>query len=230
MEFGGLPTHTTEYLNYENDKFSKSRGVGVFGSKVSETGIPIDVWRYYLFALRPESSDTVFQWKDLIARNNNELLSNLGNFVNRIMKFASDTSKYGGILPDFVPDEEFGKAITGGGKVMAISTLGNQYLQENRLTKKLFTNNRQQCNNVIGNGINLIHSLATLVQPFIPQTSRGILEQLNVDLKPLLDESFKLELKANHQLGAPRYLFSRIDASKEAEFKAQFGGDVTVNK
>jgi methionyl-tRNA synthetase len=46
----------SEYLNYEDGKFSKSRGVGVFGNNVMETGIPVSVWRYYLLATRPEST------------------------------------------------------------------------------------------------------------------------------------------------------------------------------
>lgn len=44
----------TEYLNYEDGKFSKSRGVGVFGNDAMNTGIPADVWRFYLLYMRPE--------------------------------------------------------------------------------------------------------------------------------------------------------------------------------
>ena len=43
-----------EYLNYEDDKFSKSRGVGVFGDNAADSGIPADVWRFYLLYVRPE--------------------------------------------------------------------------------------------------------------------------------------------------------------------------------
>jgi methionyl-tRNA synthetase len=73
---------TTEYLNYEGGKFSKSRGIGVFGNNVQETGIDADVWRYYLLKCRPEQGDTEFEWARFIDANNNELLKNLGNFVN----------------------------------------------------------------------------------------------------------------------------------------------------
>ena len=44
---------TTEYLNYESGKFSKRNGTGVFGDSASETGIPSEVWRYYLLYNRP---------------------------------------------------------------------------------------------------------------------------------------------------------------------------------
>jgi methionyl-tRNA synthetase len=45
---------TTEWLNYEGDKFSKSRGIGVFGDDPPKTGLNSEVWRYYLLAVRPE--------------------------------------------------------------------------------------------------------------------------------------------------------------------------------
>jgi methionyl-tRNA synthetase len=77
----------TEYLNYEDGKFSKSRGIGVFGNDAKETGIPVEVWRYYLLSMRPESQDSVFQWDDFAAKSNAELNDNLGNFINRTLKF-----------------------------------------------------------------------------------------------------------------------------------------------
>lgn len=78
----------TEYLNYEDGKFSKSRGLGVFGNDAQDTGIPSDVWRFYLASARPEGSDSSFSWSDLVARNNSELLNNLGNFCNRALVFC----------------------------------------------------------------------------------------------------------------------------------------------
>lgn len=82
----------TEYLNYESGKFSKSRGVGVFGNDVKSTNIPVEVWRYYLLINRPEVSDTLFTWVDLQAKQNNELLKNLGNFVHRTLSFLAKPS------------------------------------------------------------------------------------------------------------------------------------------
>ena len=55
------------------------------------------MWRYYLLANRPEASDTDFKWSDLQARTNNELLKNLGNFVNRALVFV--TTFFGGAVP-----------------------------------------------------------------------------------------------------------------------------------
>ena len=78
----------TEYLNYEDGKFSKSKNTGVFGDQAKDTDIPSEVWRFYLLSNRPEQSDSAFYWEDLAEKNNNELLKNLGNFVNRCLSFV----------------------------------------------------------------------------------------------------------------------------------------------
>lgn len=79
---------TTDYLNYEDKKFSKSQGTGVFGDDARSTGISPEVWRFYLLVNRPEQSDTIFKWSDLLFKNNSELLAKLGNLCNRVLKFS----------------------------------------------------------------------------------------------------------------------------------------------
>jgi methionyl-tRNA synthetase len=88
---------STEYLNYESGKFSKSRGIGVFGTDVMETGIASDVWRFYIFYNRPEKADALFTWKDFQEKVNGELIGNLGNLVNRTLSFV--TRYYDGKIP-----------------------------------------------------------------------------------------------------------------------------------
>ena len=117
---------TTEYLNYENGKFSKSRGVGVFGNNAKDTGIPPDVWRYYLLKHRPETADSQFEWRDFIAQNNNELLANLGNFVNRIIKLVN-SKIYNSVVPDY--SEMFEDPLFDNAKVEINQHL-KQYLKE----------------------------------------------------------------------------------------------------
>lgn len=79
---------STEYLNYETGKFSKSKGIGVFGTDAQESGIPADVWRFYIFYNRPEKSDTTFTWNDFQDKVNSELIGNLCNLVNRSLSFV----------------------------------------------------------------------------------------------------------------------------------------------
>lgn len=137
----------TEYLNYEDGKFSKSRGIGVFGTDAQETGIPADVWRFYLAATRPEGQDSNFSWNDLVLRNNSELLNNLGNFINRALVFAE--KNFGGLVPainlgtdelllfalvnreleNYVQTMAISRFRDGVRSMLTVSRLGNQYLQ-----------------------------------------------------------------------------------------------------
>ena len=96
---------STEYLNYESGKFSKSKGIGVFGTDVMETGIPADVWRFYLFYNRPEKSDVTFTWADFMEKVNGELIGNLGNLANRTLAFVQRF--YEGVVPVGKSDEKF---------------------------------------------------------------------------------------------------------------------------
>ena len=96
---------STEYLNYESGKFSKSKGVGVFGTDAVESGIPADVWRFYVFWNRPEKSDALFTWADFQEKVNGELIGNLGNLANRTLTFVS--RYYDGVIPGGAVDEGF---------------------------------------------------------------------------------------------------------------------------
>lgn len=94
---------STEYLNYEGGKFSKSRGIGVFGNDVQETGIPADVWRFYMYYNRPERSDVNFSWTEFAQLVNGELIGNLSNLVNRTLTFIGRF--YDGHVPEGPIDE-----------------------------------------------------------------------------------------------------------------------------
>ncbi len=88
---------SSEYLNYENGKFSKSKGVGVFGNDAKESGIHSDIWRFFIYYNRPEKADAQFTWKDFQEKMNGELIGNLGNLVNRTLTFIS--RYYDGSIP-----------------------------------------------------------------------------------------------------------------------------------
>lgn len=233
---------TTEYLQYEGGKFSKSRNVGVFGNQAKETKVPQSVWRYYLASSRPETSDTQFSWDEFLAANNNELLPNLGNFVNRLVKFVA--AKQNKVIPqydtsfvDFASVKKdlddllntYNKAMEethlrkGLETAMAISSRGNAFLQENKLDNSLLENHPEKAAAVIGVGINIIYLVSAVFAPFIPETSENILKQLNAP-PILIPDEFKLNILGGHNIGKPAYLFSRIDSSKVDEWRSKFGG------
>lgn len=235
--------NTTEYLQYEGGKFSKSRGVGVFGNNARDTGIPPSVWRYHLCSVRPETADSHFSWTEFVTKNNSELLANLGNFVNRLVKFL--VAKYNGVVPQFsvtnlvnydlflsgindllkqyVETMEVGGLRHGLELAMFISARGNQFLQEHKLDNSLYTNHPDVSDAVVGVGVNLIYLLGALISPFMPSTTTQINEILNT--APLaIPDSFELAIEPGHCIGKPQYLFSRIDEKKIDEWKALFGG------
>lgn len=96
---------STEYMNYESGKFSKSKGVGVFGTDAMESGIDADIWRFYIFYNRPEKSDALFTWKDFQEKVNGELIGNLGNLINRTLSFVS--RYYDNTIPEAESNDDF---------------------------------------------------------------------------------------------------------------------------
>ncbi|KAI3913612.1 hypothetical protein MKW92_038256 [Papaver armeniacum] len=194
----------TEYLNYEAGKFSKSKGIGVFGNDAKDTGIPSEVWRYYLLTNRPEVSDTEFTWTDLQAKLKSELLANLGNFINRVLSFIAKPSGigYGSIVPD-APDaeshsltkafaekvgnyvEQYVEAMEkvklkqGLKTAMSISSEGNCYLQASQFWK-LYKEDPASCAVVMRTSVGLVYILATLLEPFMPSISVEVVKQLNL--------------------------------------------------
>ncbi|KAI3895672.1 hypothetical protein MKW98_025463 [Papaver atlanticum] len=194
----------TEYLNYEAGKFSKSKGIGVFGNDAKDTGIPSEVWRYYLLTNRPEVSDTEFTWTDLQAKLKSELLANLGNFINRVLSFIAKPSGigYGSIVPDapnaeshsltkalaekagnyveqYVEAMEKVKLKQGLKTAMTISSEGNCYLQASQFWK-LYKEDPASFAVVMRTSVGLVYILASLLEPFMPSISVEVVKQLNL--------------------------------------------------
>ena len=196
---------TTEYLNYENTKFSKSKGIGVFGDNAKDTNIPSEIWRYYLLSVRPETSDTDFKWDDFAAKNNNELLANLGNFINRVLVFTEKNFK--GKIPKYNEEKisdvekEFFKNVLSKFKqfvklmrnadlrdglktFMEISALGNGYMQFtepwNLMKKKDEKYDPEKAETVFYILDSFTRFLGAIAEPFIPSFSAKLYEILNV--------------------------------------------------
>ena len=236
----------TEYLNYENGKFSKSRGVGVFGNNAKDTGIPADVWRYYLLKARPETGDSQFEWKYFIDQNNSELLNKLGNFVNRVIKLVN-SKIYNSVVPDYSKSLEEGSFTAdiqevnsllkqyneemesiglraGINTAMAIAQAGNNFLQSQGFDNRLAANEPERAAGVTGVAINLILLCASVFHPFLPATSRSILEQLNTPFLLIPDKWTANIIQPGHKINKAKYLFTQINPAKEQEWRDMYGG------
>ena len=236
--------NTTEYLQYEGGKFSKSRNVGVFGNNAKDTGISPSIWRYYLASVRPENQDSQFSWTEFVTKNNSELLSNLGNFVNRIVKFVN--AKYNGVIPNFkiencpnyietakdeinsllstfIDDMENSRLRKGLETAMQISSRGNLFLQENKLDNSTYENQPEKADAIVGIGINLVYLVSSVIGPYMPDIRDKIVEILNANKLSIPDE-FDMWIQPGHCIGKPQYLFNRIDEKNIEEWRNKYGG------
>ena len=107
---------------------------------------------------------------------------------------------------------------------MHIAAAGNNFLQSNRFDNKLATNEPEKAAAVAGIAVNLIHLCASIFEPYLPATSRSILEQLQVPFLIIPDQWTADHIKPGHEIGKAKYLFSLIDPKKEDEWREMFGG------
>ncbi|MBQ7158343.1 MAG: methionine--tRNA ligase [Treponema sp.] len=239
---------STEFLNYEDGKFSKSKGVGVFGSDAKESGIPADAWRFYIYYNRPENQDYQFTWKDFQEKYNKELIGNLGNLVNRTLLFIN--KNYGGKIPSGKKDEalwaqvlehekkatehlEWAELKDAFHEIFVISDLCNKAFQAAEPWKTIKTD-KSISDNVLYNLAYVIKDLMIMIQPYLPQYAQVVAGYLK---KTIYDAHYGTEAKPNslrwEDLGKLEGLdeitqtavyFTPLDDKSAAAFKAKFAG------
>nr|XP_060618966.1 methionine--tRNA ligase, cytoplasmic isoform X1 [Anolis sagrei ordinatus] len=235
----------TEYLNYEDGKFSKSRGVGVFGDMAKDTGIPSDIWRFYLLYLRPESQDSAFSWTDLMTKNNSELLNTLGNFINRAGSFVCKF--FGGHVPAMELNQDDKRLLAhitlelrqynhllekvkireALRSILNMARHGNHYLQVNEPWKHIKGSeaDKKRAGTVIGVAVNIASLLSVVLQPYMPNVSATIQQQLCIPAHcNVVSNDFVCTLPAGHQIGTVTPLFQKLEAEQIENLRKRFGG------
>lgn len=212
-----------EFLNLEGDKLSTSRNWAVWLHEyLEEYPDRIDALRYCLTSILPETKDSEFTWADFQARNNNELVAILGNFVNRAVVL---TRKY---FDGEVPTEEFDEDVLNKVKAhyekvaqsldkfnlrqalseaMNVARIGNKYLADNEPWKTIKTD-EQLTRKVIGTSLIIAEHLKNIVAPFLPSTSDKLAHILNVSTANWNADS---EIADGHKLNKPELLFSKFE-------------------
>lgn len=107
---------------------------------------------------------------------------------------------------------------------MEISSRGNAYLQENKIDNSLFETNKERCDTVLNMSLNLTYLISSLIYPYIPSTTDGILRMLNVPLRKITDTWAGVDIHAGHTLGKPEYLFKNIDVKKMEDCLRLYSG------
>ena len=221
-----------EFLNLEGDKISTSRNWAVWLHEyLLDFPDQQDALRYVLCINAPENKDNDFTWKDFQARNNNELVAILGNFINRVFvlchkywdgkvpkrntlenidnyiikEIALAPKKVGGYIEDY----KFRFALQ---SVIDLARSGNKYLADTE-PWKLFKQEegKARTETILNIAIQLTATLSILCEPFMPFTAKKIVDMLNSHSSEW-SEAGKIDLiKSNHALNKPSLLFSVVE-------------------
>lgn len=219
-----------EFLNLEGDKISTSRNWAVWLHEyLRDFPGKQDVLRYVLTANAPETKDNDFTWADFQARNNNELVAVLGNFVNRALvlthKFFGGTVPQPGeyqeidrnvfneiaeikkSLSDNIETFHFRDALR---DAMNIARLGNRYLQETEPWKVAKTD-MQRTGTILYVALQICAAISIAFEPFLPFMSRRLLRMLGGDkiTWDMLGCSDLVPVGAT--MGTPELLFDKIE-------------------
>jgi methionyl-tRNA synthetase len=189
-----LPTDVvaSEYLTMEGRKFSSSRSVVIYVRDFLER-YDVDALRYYLAVAGPETQDTDFTWSEFIRRNNDELLANWGNLVNRSVSFAArniGAIPEAGALTDADTEliqrsrdafKEVGDALSRSrfkaaiNEVMRTLADANKYLSE-QAPWKLRESDPERMRTILHVALQLVDDGKTLLSPFLPRSSQKVYE------------------------------------------------------
>ncbi len=235
-----------EFLNLENDKISTSRNWAVWLHEYLED-FPgkQDVLRYTLCANAPETKDNDFTWKDFQARNNNELVAILGNFVNRTLVLTG--KYYEGYVPERGETTEtdrsvleeiskirenvesslesyrFREALR---EAMNLARLGNKYLADSE-PWKLVKNEPGRVRTIMNISLQITANLTIILEPFLPFSMSTLRKWINITLKPWDDAGRDDLLPAGHRIGEPGLLFEKIE---DSDIEKQINKLVSVKK
>ena len=221
---------SNEFLNLEGDKISTSRNWAVWLHEylVDFPGKE-DVLRYALCATAPETKDNDFTWKDYQARNNNELVAVLGNFVNRALVLTK--KYYEGVVPacgelaeydketiaelssikasleNNIENYRFREALK---DAMNFARIGNKYLADSE-PWKLIKIDAERVKTILNIALQITANIAVAIEPFMPFSAAKILNMLACE-KFGWERLGAMDLLAEgHTIGEPTLLFEKIE-------------------
>ncbi len=221
----------TEFLQFRGQKASKSQRVGIWIDEALEM-FPVDYWRFFLIATRPESKDTNFTWDAFKEKINGDLNDTFGNFIHRTLTFIN--SKFEATIPAPAKLDKDDQAIldalkekvaqaakeiedgwlqSAANTLVSISRLGNQYLN----TKEpwnLMKTDKERAGTIFYVAAQVVKAIAVVSEPFIPQTAQQLWQTLN--LEGTVQQSKWADalapIEAGHKISKPQVLFHKIDA------------------
>ena len=236
--YANLPhqVKSLEFLNYEGEKFSTSRKWGIFTDEAVDW-FPADYWRYYLLSILPESSDADFVWAEFRSKVNSDLADVIGNLLQRTLVFTKNN--FDGKIPSkgkpSDEDKAFEKSVSDRVKktrelfldykmqeavhsAVEIARESNRYFNAAEPWHKIKTD-RAKAETTVFYTINALRSLAIVLEPFIPSSSRAIFAQLGLEWENVRwHDAEKFSLEKGHVLGENAVLFKKLE-EKDVEAK-----------
>ena len=228
---------SNEFLNLEGRKISTSKNWAVWLHEylVDFPGKE-DVLRYVLCATAPETKDNDFIWKDFQARNNNELVAVLGNFVNRALvltkKYYDGEVPACGELTDYdretiaelstikaslesnIENYRFREALK---DAMNFARIGNKYLADCE-PWKVIKSDAERVKTILNIALQITANIAIAIEPFMPFSASKILKMLDCEAFGWESLGAMNLLAAGHKIGEPSLLFEKIE---DAEIQKQ---------
>lgn len=228
-----------EFLNLEGDKISTSRNWAVWLHEyLTDFPNQQDVLRYVLTANAPETKDNDFTWKDFQARNNNELVAILGNFVNRALVLTQkyfdgkvpplgeltdydkeSLAEFAGVKSEIEKHLETFRFRDALKEAMNLARIGNKYLADTEPWKTAKTD-MDRTATILNISLQLVANLAIAFEPFLPFTTSKIkilINTPNLEWSQLGNTNI---LAVDHQLNEPQLLFAKIeDEAIEAQIQ-----------
>ena len=223
-----------EFLNLEGEKISTSKNWAVWLPEfLKDFKNDTDILRYVLISNMPETKDSDFSWKDFQSKNNNELVSILGNFINRV--FVLINKNYKGNIPkmhlltsydkniiskiktfpviigNLIENYKFREALK---EMMNISRIGNKYLADEE-PWKLFTSDPMRASTIMFISIQITCLISVLSRPFMPNFSIKLSNMLNFKFNlnwDLLSDKYPY-LNNGHKINKSELIFSKIEDS-----------------
>jgi methionyl-tRNA synthetase len=219
-----------EFLNLESNKISTSKNWAVWLHEyLEELPGKEDVLRYTLCANAPETKDNDFTWKDFQAKNNNELVAILGNFVNRalvltrkyfngkvpdrseLLSYDLDVieriNKIPGDIENGLDNFKFREALV---SYMELARTGNKYLADTE-PWKLIKENPIRVGTILNLACQIVAKLATFGAPFLPFSSVKIFDMLGIETIGWEKAKEDVLISAGHQIKKTHLLFEKIE-------------------
>ncbi len=220
-----------EFLNLEGDKISTSRNWAVWLHEyLIEFKDKQDVLRYTLCANAPETKDNDFTWKDFQAKNNNELVAILGNFVNRTLVLThkyyegkvpvameytksdilllEEIRKFPAKIAASIEQYRFREALS---ELMNLARLGNKYLADNE-PWTLIKTDEKRVQTIMNLSLQISANLSVLMEPFLPFTSKKLGTMLNLNSGLKWNDATRTDLLlVGHQIKTAALLFDKVE-------------------